>query len=361
MKRMLSDRPNALRRRVTRGGLSIPVVLATFGSRPVLGAAPYNCTISGQLSGNTSSHGAPLPCGMGQSASEVEQEAIANPSLGEIPFGSLTAGGISVAPIFQVVEPTDPNAGGVACAQPPGGGTAVVGGTPIDSGTPSNPVTPRSPKAPRLPRAPREPKVPRESGTTGDAGTIREPMMSEVVWTPASVDKRTPRGDKPPRDRGGSSGTVPPSVSTPSATGTTPVVGSPTDPCAQLGATSPTSAGGLSQPSSPQPPSKPGRRDKTSRKTVIATAAVDPGVGATTRPATIREVLESRDGGLVPLGRATIASFMNATRLAPDYPVTPKQVIEMFNAVYDGGAYQVNATTYWNRDQVQAYFESLFR
>lgn len=50
------------RRRLSKGGLAAPIVLGTLLSRPVLGAAPYNCTISGQLSGNTSSHGKPVPC-----------------------------------------------------------------------------------------------------------------------------------------------------------------------------------------------------------------------------------------------------------------------------------------------------------
>ena len=53
---------NEQRRRLTRGGLAAPVVLGTLLSRPVLGAAPYNCTISGQLSGNVSSHGTPINC-----------------------------------------------------------------------------------------------------------------------------------------------------------------------------------------------------------------------------------------------------------------------------------------------------------
>jgi hypothetical protein len=50
------------RRRLTKGGLAAPIVIGTLLSRPVLGAAPYNCTISGQLSGNVSSHGNPVNC-----------------------------------------------------------------------------------------------------------------------------------------------------------------------------------------------------------------------------------------------------------------------------------------------------------
>lgn len=44
------------RRRFTKGGLAGPIVFGTLLSRPVLGAAPHNCTISGQLSGNVSTH-----------------------------------------------------------------------------------------------------------------------------------------------------------------------------------------------------------------------------------------------------------------------------------------------------------------
>lgn len=56
------DRPDPTRRRLARGGLAGTVVLGALVSKPVLGAVPYNCTISGQMSGNTSSHGAPVPC-----------------------------------------------------------------------------------------------------------------------------------------------------------------------------------------------------------------------------------------------------------------------------------------------------------
>lgn len=48
--------PDALRRSLTKTGLLAPVVLATLASKPVLGAVPWKCTISGQLSGNVSGH-----------------------------------------------------------------------------------------------------------------------------------------------------------------------------------------------------------------------------------------------------------------------------------------------------------------
>lgn len=51
-----NEQPNALRRKLTKGGLGSVVVLATLASKPVLGATPWNCTISGQVSGNMSGH-----------------------------------------------------------------------------------------------------------------------------------------------------------------------------------------------------------------------------------------------------------------------------------------------------------------
>lgn len=86
--------------------------------------------------------------------------------------------------------------------------------------------------------------------------------------------------------------------------------------------------------------------------------------GLVTRKATLLQVLNT-GGGLnestyKALGRATVASLLNSLAFAPTYPLTPQQVITMFNAVYGGGTYQVNATTFWNADQVKAYFESLY-
>lgn len=53
---------NPGRRRFTRGGLATPVVLGSLVSQPVLGQVGHQCTLSGQLSGNTSVHGAQTPC-----------------------------------------------------------------------------------------------------------------------------------------------------------------------------------------------------------------------------------------------------------------------------------------------------------
>lgn len=59
--------PDSTRRRISQAGLVAPVVLATLTSKSALGAAPYNCTISGKLSGNLSAHGKPVSCAIGKS------------------------------------------------------------------------------------------------------------------------------------------------------------------------------------------------------------------------------------------------------------------------------------------------------
>lgn len=51
---LVQERIHASRRRFTRAGLSSSVVLGSLVSKPVLGAAPYHCTVSGQVSGNMS-------------------------------------------------------------------------------------------------------------------------------------------------------------------------------------------------------------------------------------------------------------------------------------------------------------------
>ena len=45
---------DANRRRLTKAGLAAPAVMGILASRQVLGAAPYQCTVSGQISGNLS-------------------------------------------------------------------------------------------------------------------------------------------------------------------------------------------------------------------------------------------------------------------------------------------------------------------
>lgn len=60
MQKVSFDTFDPKRRRALTGGAS--VVLSSLLAKPVLGAVPYNCTVSGQLSGNTSSHGASQSC-----------------------------------------------------------------------------------------------------------------------------------------------------------------------------------------------------------------------------------------------------------------------------------------------------------
>ena len=55
------------RRRFARIGLSGSVVLGSLVSKPVLGAVPYHCTVSGQVSGNLSRPGLAAACVLGQS------------------------------------------------------------------------------------------------------------------------------------------------------------------------------------------------------------------------------------------------------------------------------------------------------
>jgi hypothetical protein len=88
---------------------------------------------------------------------------------------------------------------------------------------------------------------------------------------------------------------------------------------------------------------------------------------ACTKNATMLQVLETggglNDTAIASLGRATVASLLNARQFGGSfgsYPLTESQIIEMFNAVYLGGLYQINPSVAWNRDDVRNYFESLY-
>ncbi len=82
---------------------------------------------------------------------------------------------------------------------------------------------------------------------------------------------------------------------------------------------------------------------------------------------TLLQVLQAT-GGMngIPhpaLGRAAVASYLNALAFStsnPPYPLTPDRVVAMFNAVYNGGTYEVAPGVAWNASQVLAYFESLY-
>jgi hypothetical protein len=81
--------------------------------------------------------------------------------------------------------------------------------------------------------------------------------------------------------------------------------------------------------------------------------------------ASMLEVLNYGGGlnelSLKALGRAAVASWLNAHQFGLAYPLTAAKVVEMFNAVAaTGGKYRVNASTQWDANQVQTYFQSLY-
>ena len=90
---------NEQRRRLTKVGLATPVVIGTLLSRPVLGAA-HNCTISGQQSGNVSTHAQGTCSELGASLSDWKSGAwppdyikgtVADPVLGNTQGDGLDA------------------------------------------------------------------------------------------------------------------------------------------------------------------------------------------------------------------------------------------------------------------------------
>jgi hypothetical protein len=82
-------------------------------------------------------------------------------------------------------------------------------------------------------------------------------------------------------------------------------------------------------------------------------------------PAKLSQILASTaDSMEFRFGRETIAALLNAIQRGfhPDfdYPLTPEQVVIMYNAVFNGvGTFQVNASIHWNRTDVAAYFQKL--
>ena len=237
-----SQPPDPLRRRLAKGGLAIPVVLSTLGSKPVLGQGPSNCTCSGQLSGNVSSPGmAAEQCKTGRTPDDwrdlCKQGIGGWGSYGGNYFNKVSSGGSTFADAFHCVTRT-------------------------------------------------------ETTTT---------TTNQVVAC-----------TKPKDIKAGKICTKPVTTTTSTTLGTEVV-------------------------------------DATSSR-----------LAGKAQVATVLQVLESAAAGNVPLGRAAIASFLNATELAPNYPMTPKQVIDMFNAVYAGGSYLVNGSTPWSASQVLEYWETLY-
>lgn len=54
---------------------------------------------------------------------------------------------------------------------------------------------------------------------------------------------------------------------------------------------------------------------------------------------TLQQVLSLKGGDLNALGRQTVSALLNAKALGTNYELTPKQVIDAFNAVFPGGDY----------------------
>ena len=251
------------RRRLTKGGLAAPVVLGTLLSRPVLGAAPYHCTCSGQMSGNVSSHGNDQPCPIGRSPGYYKNHeswplpyVYGGPAAGQCPVDASSTGTATPGTRFNQASALD---------------STFLDVFHCVAITETNTVT---------------------TYTNGPC----------LRWN-------TPHNHCFEYEQ------IPNTTTTTEQTGTK-VVG-PSDP------------------------------------------DFDSGV-----PATLLQVLQTggglNDTSIAALGRSAVASLLNAAQFAPDYALTGKQVIDMFNAVCQGGLYQVNASVYWNADQVKTYFETLY-
>jgi len=231
------------RRRLAKGGLAAPIVLGTLLSRPVLGAAPHNCTISGQISGNVSSPGTPVDCGT-----------------------------LGASPGYWRQDQKDwPN-------------YLIYGSGMIDGSF--KPIA-----------------IPTADGSRQDTeGTLFTTAGFANVFQVKAENTTT---------------------------------------------TVTTGRGKNKQTST------------VTETTYKITSYPDVSLGGN---ATLLQIVAAggNDNQLVSLGRAAVASLLNAYLFAPDYPLTPQDVVAMFNAVCTGGEYQINSTTSWDKDQVMAYFESLY-
>ncbi len=88
-----------------------------------------------------------------------------------------------------------------------------------------------------------------------------------------------------------------------------------------------------------------------------------PSGGQLSRPASLYQVLaRTGSGEQFRLGRATVASLLNAASPAISYPISAQRIIEMFNAVKDGsGTYHVDgANLELTRLGVIDYLEKLY-
>ena len=226
------------RRRLAKGGLAAPIVLGTLLSRPVLGAAPYNCTTSGQMSGNVSSHGTEVDCNtLGRSPGYWRQP--------QKDWPVYTYGSGMIADNFKPIA------------------------IPTSDGSKQS-----------------------TEGTLFTTAGFAQGFQIAAETTTMTVKKR-------------------------------------------------------------------GKTQTVTETDYKVASYPDVSLGGN---ATLLQIVaaEGNDNKLVSLGRAAVASLLNAYHYAPNYPLTPGEVVAMFNAVYAGGTYQVNATTVWDRDQVMTYFESLY-
>jgi hypothetical protein len=106
-------------------------------------------------------------------------------------------------------------------------------------------------------------------------------------------------------------------------------------------------------------------RCKNSASNCIVYGYRDPVFATCSSKATLLQVLNTpgglNDTMIYALGRSLVATILNALNVGSDYPITVAQAIKMFNAVCPaGGKYQVNASVYWDENQVLAYFQSLY-
>jgi hypothetical protein len=256
------------RRRLAKGGLAAPIVLGTLLSRPVLGAAPYNCTISGQMSGNVSSHNGEITSCRSLGVSPgywMNHESWPFPYV----YGAPAAGQC----------PVDASSTGTATPGTRFNQAAALGSTFLD---------------------------------VFRCVAITE-TKTQTTYTNGTCSEKYRYGPKKGQCK--TYNQVPSTTTSTVQTGCEVV--SPSDPRFSTGV-----------------------------------------------PATLLQVLQTggglNDTAIAALGRAAVASLLNAANTAPDYPLTCKQVIDIFNAVCNGGVYPINDSVSWNADQVKKYFESLY-
>jgi hypothetical protein len=88
----------------------------------------------------------------------------------------------------------------------------------------------------------------------------------------------------------------------------------------------------------------------------------DAAFASATINASMLQVLNTTSTALLfELGRATVATILNALSKGADFPVSPAQAIKMFNDAVSAGGYKVNTTVTWDAARVLAYFRSLYQ